>query len=338
MKKTGVLLIQLGTPDSPSKKDVRSYLRQFLNDPRVIDIAWWKRLLLVNGVIIPFRTANSSKIYQKLWQLSNGISPLLQHTQVITEQLNLLFEQENTYFHFAMRYKNPSLEVVLGEMKKQNYERIILIPLFPHYASASTGSAVEKALQIMQAWWAIPEIKVIAQFYDNVGYINSLVAHAKQYPLAAYDHIIFSYHGIPERHVDKVHPSGKCSDFNCENEINTQNALCYKATCYATTRLLVAKLGLKEGDYTVSFQSRLNDRWVAPYTDKVVEEWGKKGAKKLLVFSPSFVADCLETTVEIGVEYQEIFQRLGGEKVQLVESCNQDKIFIDGLAVLVREP
>jgi ferrochelatase len=237
-----------------------------------------------------------------------------------------------------MRYQNPSMDLVLERMKLANYDKIVILPLFPQYASASSGSAIEKAMSIIKKWWVIPEISIISQFYDNAGYIDSVVDNASKFNFKEYDHILFSYHGLPERQVDKVYEATDlCSDQPCESEVNDKNKFCYKATSYATTRLIAAKLGLSEKDYTVCFQSRLDKKWLTPFSDKIVEEWGKKGAKKLLVFSPAFVADCLETIIEIGEEYQEIFEKEGGEKVQLVPSSNSHPRFIDGLEQLIRE-
>ncbi len=337
-KKIGVLLIQLGTPDSPEKSDVRKYLSEFLNDPRVIDIAWLPRKLLVNGIIVPFRTSNSSKIYKKLWDHGGGVSPLITHSQNLQKKLAKKFDGQNVTIELAMRYKNPSMDSVLERMHKANYDKIIILPLFPQYASASSGSAIDKAMSIISKWWVIPEIEVISQFYENTGYLDSLVANAKKFDIPSYDHILFSYHGLPERQVDKVYENDDlCQDQPCESEINEKNKFCYKATCYATTRLIAEKLGLSENQYTVCFQSRLDKKWLEPFSDKVVEQLGKDGAKKLLVFSPAFVADCLETIIEIGDEYQEIFEANGGEKVQLVESCNDSDIFVDGLFELIAD-
>ena len=192
-------------------------------------------------------------------------------------------------------------------------------------------------MDIVSSWWVIPDIKLISQFWDNEGYIDSIVDNSKAFDFKDYDHILFSYHGLPERQVDKVYDNDLCEDHPCETEINEDNKFCYKATCYATTRKIAAKLGLQKSDYTVCFQSRLDKKWLTPFSDKVVEEWGDKGAKKLLVFSPAFVADCLETIVEIGTEYQEIFEDKGGEKVQLVPSSNDHERFIDGLEQELRE-
>jgi len=336
MKKTGVLLIQLGTPDSPKTSDVRRYLSEFLNDPRVIDLPWLARKLLVNGIIVPFRAPKSAKIYKELWEHGNGVSPLLTYTLESQRLLAERLQNENITVEVAMRYQNPSLDLVLDRMHKANYDQIIIIPLFPQYASASSGSAVEKAMNIIRKWWVIPEVKIVAQFYDHPAYIDAVVDRAKAFDLKEYDHILFSYHGLPERHVDKVYNDGLCEDQPCETEINADNTFCYKATSYATTRLIAEKLGIKEEDYTVCFQSRLDKKWLEPFSDKVVEEWGKKGAKKLLAFSPAFVADCLETIIEIGDEYQEIFEEFGGEKVQLVPSSNDHPRFIDCLEDLVR--
>ena len=336
MKKTGVLLIQLGTPDSPSISDVRTYLSEFLNDPRVIDLPWLARKILVNGIIVPFRAPKSAKIYKKLWEHGNGVSPLLTYSQSVQNLLAERLQNENITVEMAMRYKNPSMDLVLDRMHKANYDKIIIIPLFPQYASASSGSAIEKAMNLIRKWWVIPEIKIVNQFYDHPAYIDSIVERAKAFNFDDYDHILFSYHGLPERQVDKVYDDGLCEDQPCESALNEENKFCYKATSYATTRLIAAKLGLKETDYTVCFQSRLDKKWLTPFSDVIVEEQGKKGAKKLLAFSPAFVADCLETIIEIGDEYQEIFEEHGGEKVQLVPSSNDHPRFIDCLEDLVR--
>lgn len=332
-KKTGVLLINLGTPDSPSVSDVRSYLSQFLNDPRVIDIPWLSRKILVNLIIVPFRAPKSARIYKKLWT-ANG-SPLLFYSQQAQKLLQV--ELGDAYgVHLAMRYKNPSIPKVLEEMRKANYEKIIVLPLFPQYASASTGSALDEVMRVIRKWWVIPEVKLISQYYDHPVFIDAIIAQSKAFDLRDYDHILFSYHGLPERQVDKVYDDGRCQDHNCENEITGKNKFCYKATCYATTRMLAARLGIPRESYTVCFQSRLNKKWLKPFSDEVVEACAKKGMKKILVFSPAFTADCLETIIEIGDEYQEIFKEHGGEKVQLVPSLNDHPLWIQCLKDLVK--
>ncbi len=336
MKKTGVLLIQLGTPDSPKTNDVRRYLSEFLNDPRVIDIPWLGRKLLVNGIIVPFRAPKSAKIYKELWEHGNGISPLLTHSENVQKKLQKRLENQNVTVHLAMRYQNPSMYDVMEQMHQANYDHIVILPLFPQYASASNGSAIELANKIIAKWWVTPEISVINQFYDAEGYIDSILERAKEFNLADYDHVLFSYHGLPERQVEKVHSKDKnCDNSNCRTEINDENHFCYQATCFATTRLLVEKLGLTEDKYTVAFQSRLNQKWLTPFADKVVEKLAKEGKKKVLVFSPAFVADCLETVVEIGTEYQEIFESFGGKKIQLVPSSNNHDRFIDALEKMI---
>ncbi|MEY3437497.1 MAG: hypothetical protein RL265_82 [Bacteroidota bacterium] len=336
--KTGVLLIQLGTPDSPSTSDVRRYLSEFLNDPRVIDIPWLPRKLLVNGIIVPFRAPKSAKIYKELWAIGEGSSPLMTHTANVVKLVQDRFNASDVTIEMAMRYQNPSMDSVLERMRLANYDQIIILPLFPQYASASSGSAIEKAMNIIRKWWVIPEVKIINQFWNQEGYINSIVERAKTYDWKAYDHVLFSFHGLPERQVDKVYEgTDLCTDQPCESEINEENKFCYKATSFATARLIAEKLGMKESDYTVCFQSRLDKKWLTPFSDKVVEEWGKKGAKKLLAFSPAFVADCLETIIEIGEEYQEIFEEHGGEKIQLVPSSNDHPLFIDCLVDLIEK-
>ncbi len=336
--KTAVLLIQLGTPDSPKTSDVRRYLSEFLNDPRVIDIPWLARKLLVNGIIVPFRAPKSAKIYQDLWDQSGGQSPLLTHTTAVKEKLNKRFNDEPVDIYMAMRYQNPSLYDVVEKMRHGQYEHIVILPLFPQYASASSGSAIELATRLINQWWSIPSISIVHQFWQNEGYIGSIVDRASAFNIKDYDHILFSYHGLPQRHVDKVYPdSDLCEDHPCETDINASNHSCYKATSYATTRLLAERLGLTPEQYTVCFQSRLDKKWLTPFSDEVVEQLANKGAKKLLVFSPAFVADCLETVIEIGDEYQEIFNHHGGQDIHLVPSCNDHELFIDGLESIIRE-
>ncbi len=331
----GVLLINLGTPDSPTTADVRSYLYQFLNDPRVIDIPWLVRAIVFNLLVIPLRAPKSAKAYQELWTEQGA--PLLLYTKSVSEKLQ---EELGSGFHveYAMRYKNPSLRVVLEKMRKQNFQKIILVPLFPQYASASTGSALQRAMEIISKWWVIPEISVVSQYYDHETFVDALVAKGQQYDHSAYDHIIFSFHGVPIRHVDKVYDSGLCADHDCENEVTPENKYCYKATCYYTARTLAERLGISPERYTVAFQSRLGrDPWLEPFADHLIEERAKKGDKKLLVFSPAFTADCLETIIEIGEEYQELFEEHGGEKVQLVESLNDHPLWVQALKEIVLE-
>ena len=338
--KTAVLLINLGTPDSPSIKDVRKYLREFLNDPRVIDIPAVARFILVNLIIVPFRAPKSARIYEELWVhngLPDGIkgSPILYYGKSVQEKLQKTLGNDYDVY-LAMRYKNPSIDEVLSAIYKINYKKIIVIPLFPQYASATTGSVVDKVMKTISKWWVIPEVKFISQFYDDEGFINTIIERAKKYKLEDYDHLLFSYHGLPVRQVDKVYKDATlCKEHNCETEINETNKYCYKAACYTTTRLIVKKLGLSEDRHTVCFQSRLDKKWLEPFADKAIIEQAKKGAKRLLVFSPAFVADCLETLIEIGVEYQKLFEEHGGEKVQLVESLNDHPAWIETLKEMV---
>ena len=342
MNKTAIVLVNLGTPDSPSVKDVRKYLFEFLNDPRVIDIPAIARFFLVNLIIVPFRAPKSAKIYEHLW-INNGLpdgakgSPILHYGNSIREKLQIALG-ENYDVQLAMRYQNPSMDDVFENLYKKNLDKIIIIPLFPQYASATTGSVIDKAMKLISKWWVIPEIKFISQYYDNPGFIETIVERAKKYNIEEFDHVLFSYHGLPVRQVDKVYKDGTlCEEHNCEIEINETNQFCYKATCYATTRLIVEKLKLPPEKYTVCFQSRLDKNWLEPFADKVIIEQAKKGAKKLLVFSPAFVADCLETLIEIGFEYQKLFEEQGGEKVQLVESLNDHPMWIETLKEMVLE-
>ena len=326
------MLINLGQPDSPSVSEVRAYRSQFLNDPRVIDIPWLLRKILVNRVIVPLRAPKSAKVYRQLWT-ENG-SPLLYYGKKVVALLQKELPPEFTVY-LAMRYKNPSIPDVLETIRRENYDRIIVLTLFPQYASASTGSALEEVMHVLRKWWVIPEVDFVSQYYDHPRYIGAFVDRARKYRIEDYDHVLFSYHGLPERQVDKVHLTGSCVDHKCTTEINEENRYCYRASCYATTRLIASALGIPEDRYTVCFQSRLDEKWLTPFSDKVVIQCAQRGMKNILVFSPAFTADCLETVVEIGIEYQHLFQAHGGEKVQLVESLNDHPLWIECLKDLI---
>jgi len=330
MKKEAIVLINLGTPNSPSVKDVRNYLSEFLNDPFVIDINPIARFLLVNMIIVPFRAPKSAKAYQELW--TDEGSPLMVYGQKLEEKLRTKV-QDKADVYLAMRYQNPSMQKVFDEMKNKGYEKLTVIPLYPQYATSTTETIYVEMEKLMRSWSKLPEIKFIDQFYDHPLFIETIAKRAEKYNFDDYDHIIFSYHGLPKRQLNKLYRDATtCDDHDCSKEINDTNQKCYLATCYATTRLLVERLGLEEEQYSVGFQSRLGRGWVKPFTDKILEELAGQGKKNVLVFCPAFVSDCLETIVEIGIEYQEEFEEWGGHKVQLVESLNDHDIFVDCLA------
>lgn len=332
--KTGVLLINLGTPDSPSTADVRKYLTEFLNDPRVIDISPLARLLLVNLIIVPFRAPKSAKLYKKIW--TERGSPLLFHGVDVQKKLQESLG-DNYIVEFGMRYQNPGVHLALERLEKQNVNKLIILPMYPQYASSSTGSTIEHVKKLMSKWEVVPDISIISQFYNNPDFINTIVEISKKYNLNDYEHFIFSFHGLPERQIKKADCSGTClASKSCCDQINDNNHHCYRATSFETARSIVKGLNIPKDKYTVSFQSRLGkDPWIKPYSDKVIEAKAKEGIKKMLVFSPAFVADCLETIYEIGVEYDELFKEHGGEKIQLVESLNSHPLWIETLKRMV---
>ena len=332
--KTTVLLINLGTPDSPKTWDVRKYLSEFLNDSRVIDLPWLTRKLLVNLIIVPFRSTKSVTLYKEIWT-SDG-SPLLTNSKKLKNALQKELN-ESYVVELAMRYGNPNLKNVLHQIVKQQPDRIILFPLYPQYASSTTGSSLEKAIQIISKWKQIPKIKMIHHFHDHPGFIDSFAQRIKHYKPQSYDHIIMSYHGLPINQVVEAHSGNSCETIGCFYKKTEQNNYCYLASCYETTRLLAEKLNLQEKDYTVCFQSRLSKSWITPFTDEVVMDLAKNGSKRLLVISPAFVADCLETNHELGKELEERFEQNGGEELTLVESLNDLPQWVEALAGMVRE-
>ncbi len=332
--KTLLILINLGTPDSSKKKDVKNFLSQFLNDPRVIDIPWLLRKFLVNCIIVPFRTKNSSKIYSKIWHSTEG-SPLLKHTIELTQKLEHQLKLQNIDVTYAMRYQNPSMTSVLQEIKNKNYQKIIVFPMFPHYASSSTGSALEEFMRIVSKWWVIPELKIISQYFNQPEFINCIVNRTSEFPIHTYDHIVFSYHGLPISQVDKVYPNNDlCANHHCEHTYDNDNAFCYKAACFETSKLLIENLKIDPSKTTTSFQSRLTKKWIEPFSDEVIINLAKNGAKKILVFSPAFTADCLETLYEIEIEYLEIFKHHGGQELHMVKSLNSENDWVKAIETI----
>lgn len=331
----GVLLVNLGTPDSPSTGDVRKYLKEFLMDGRVIDIPIIPRTMLVKGIIAPFRAPKSAKEYAKLWE-ERG-SPLKFYGYDVRDMLQ---EKLGDGYKVAlgMRYQSPSIEEAIGELKSANVSRIIVIPLFPQYASATTGSVSEKVNSIVNQWQVIPSITHINQFMDHPKFIDAFVANGKaMMEQKEYDHVVFSYHGVPERHIHKSSVGDQCKLSTCCNSFHERNRYCYRAQCFYTSRLLAEGLGLKEDQYTTTFQSRLGkDPWIQPYTDEFLKELPGQGKKKVLAFSPAFIADCLETTLEVGEEFKEEFLHAGGEAWDLVPSLNDSPVWVECLEDLVK--
>ena len=337
MGKQGVLLVNLGTPNSPSTSDVRTYLGEFLMDGRVIDVPLVLRAILVKGIIVPFRGPKSAKLYKAIWSDTTG-SPLM-HYSIIQKDLLQQRLGEDYHVELAMRYQNPSIESALKLLKDAQVTSIKVIPMFPHYASASTGSVMDKVMKLVRKWQTIPNISFINSFHDDERMIEAFSDNGRKHQPEMYDHILFSFHGLPQRQLRKSdHSKVHCQKVeNCCSVLTENNKFCYSAQCHDTARLIAEKLELPKEKYSVCFQSRLGkDPWVQPYTSVVIEELAKKGVKRLLVFCPAFVADCLETVYEVSVEYGDEFKEMGGEHVQLVESLNDHPLWIDSLEGLVK--
>jgi ferrochelatase len=332
---TGILLINLGTPDEPSRAAVYRYLKQFLLDPRVIDINPFARNLLVRGIIVPFRSGQSAKLYKELWTEKG--SPLKYHGVSLRKQVQQLLGNEYVV-ELAMRYQSPSIESAIEKLMQAKVSKIKVFPMFPQYASASTGSAHQEVMRVLSGLQIIPELEFINSYPTWQPMIDLFVANSRKYDLAQYDHFLFSYHGLPQRQLQKADTFNhclKCAD--CCKTLTPVNQFCYSAQCHATTRVIVDQMGLKPEQYTICFQSRLGrDPWVQPYTAQVLEELAKSGTKRILVFCPAFTADCLETTVEVSIEYHEAFLKMGGEQLDLVESLNDSPAWAEALAKRLR--
>jgi ferrochelatase len=334
-QKKGVLLVNLGTPDSTAVGDVRKYLREFLSDKRVIDIPAIPRWMLVNLIIAPFRAPKSAKEYRKLWQ-DRG-SPLKFYGEDLQEAVQKELGDEYEVV-LAMRYQSPSIESGLKKLMEKNVSSIKVIPLFPQYASATTGSVIDKVMEVVKDWQIIPQIDFVSNFVEHEDFIGTFVNLGKKYMEGEkYEKVLFSYHGLPERQIRKGSVDGHCKLGSCCESLGPKNHLCYRAQCFETSRRIAAGLGLSEDQYITCFQSRLGkDPWIQPYTEDTLHKLAEEGVKKVLAFSPAFVADCLETTIEVGEEYKEEFVEAGGETWTLVESLNTNEQWIKCVADLAK--
>lgn len=332
--KTAVLLLNVGSPDKPKLWPVRKYLTQFLNDKNVIDLPWLLRTFLVNFIIIPFRLFRSTQLYRRLW--TDKGSPLIIYSQEMAEKLEAMTGRNFKVFS-AMRYGNPGYKEALRKIEAGGFKNLFVMPLFPQYAMSTTGTALEAVKKEIRQRNIDIQLIIKDQFYDHPLFIKALSRQIKKYNPSSYDHIIFSYHGLPDRHLEKCHPGISPADCQCDHYMPEYGGYCYRATCYATSRLMAQELKLAPDGYTVAFQSRLSKNWMAPFTDDVLLELVSKGCKRILVVAPSFVADCLETLIEIGEDYQKLFKEAGGEKLQLVSSLNASDLWIEALAEIVNE-
>ena len=337
MRRTVVLLVSLGTPKSPAVSDVRSYLREFLGDPRVLDMHSAMRWAVLHLFILPWRATKSGAAYSRIW--TDRGSPLLTHSRALAEAVGKSLG-ERFCVELAMRYGEPSTAAALGRLEAADVGQIAVLPLFPHYASSSRGSALEHVYAQAGGHRNVPSLTVIPEFYDHPAFISAL-AQVSQPTLADFrpDHVVLSFHGVPERELRRGDASGThCLESDgCCDRIQAGNRRCYRAPAHATSRAFTDSLGLAEGSYTVAFQSRLGrTAWIQPYTDRVLTQLAQDGVRRVAVLCPSFVADCLETLEEIGIRAREQWKEIGGEKLLLVPCVNDHPTWVDGVAEMVR--
>ena len=328
---TGLLLINLGTPDEPTTPAVRRYLKEFLSDPRVIDINAVGRALLLRLVILPFRPARSAEAYTKIWDAKRG-SPLLAHSQDLAAAVQTKLGNA-WHVELAMRYGNPSIASALDKLRTAAVDRIVVLPLYPQYAASSTATSVARVMELATSHWDVSPIDVVPAFYADTGFLAAFAAVARPVLVETKpDHVLFSFHGLPERQVKRS--GGETCAFNtCCDQITTANHNCYRAQCFATARDLAQRLAVT--DYTVCFQSRLGRTpWIQPFTDVVIDEVAKRGKKRVAVMCPAFVADCLETLEEIGIRAREQFKAAGGEELTLVPSLNATPAWVDAVCAI----
>ena len=333
----GVLLVNLGTPDAPTPGAVRRYLREFLSDPRVIDIHPVARKLLLELVILPVRPRKSAEAYAKIWTAEG--SPLLTLSRALEAKVRAAMGP-GYLVELAMRYGSPSIPDALGRLRAGGARRLLVAPLYPQYSSSATGSSVEAVFAALAGQHVVPAVSVLPAFYDDPGFISAFAAvGAPVLERERPDHVLFSFHGLPERHVRASDHSGQhcLRSASCCEAIGEANRDCYRAHCFATARALAARLALAPGSWSVSFQSRLGRTpWIKPYTDLRLDELAREGKRRLCVFCPAFVADCLETLEEIGLRARAQFLAAGGESLALVPSLNASEAWVGALVQLLR--
>ena len=336
MSKKGLLLINLGSPDSTTVSDVRKYLREFLMDGRVLDTPWPIRWCVVNLAILPSRPKESAEAYEKIWTPEG--SPLVVSSHHIQRELQRRLGNE-AVVALAMRYQNPSIESAITKLKEQGVTELLVFPLFPHYAMSSFETAVVRAQELAARIAPAMRLQIAKPYYDNPEYIAALVASAKPYLQQEYDHLLFSFHGLPERHLRKADPTGShcLSVPNCCETPCVAHATCYRAQCFATMRAFVEATGIPPKKYSVAFQSRLGrDPWLKPYTDFELTRLAGEGVKKILVICPAFVSDCLETLEEIAMRGKETFLEGGGADLKLIPCMNEHPRWLEALEKIIR--
>ena len=336
--KTGILLINLGTPDSPSTRDVRIFLRELLSCKRVFDINPLARWFVLNLLILPFRPRKSARAYKKIW-MDEG-SPLLVFSEKLKTALLEEFVGKDIPLEFGMQCRKPSLQNAIAKLRGQNCDQIIVLPLYPQYASSSYGAAIEDLYKVILNDWNMPYLRIIPPFFSDSRFIDAWTKIGLPYIEKKPDHVLFSFHGLPLRHLKKSDYTGKwCqNDYSCCKELIDENRNCYSAQCYQTAKLLAKSLKIEEENWSVSFQSRLGrDEWVKPYTEPHLKELAERGMKRIVVFCPSFVADCLETIEEIGISAAEHFKEYGGEELKLVPSLNNHPERVLALTSIIRQ-
>lgn len=337
VSRKGLLLVNVGTPDEPTTPAVRRYLREFLSDPRVLDIPTAGRWALLNLVILPTRPKKSAEAYASVWGEEG--SPLMAHSVAFTKKLQAELG-EGWAVELGMRYGNPSLPSAIAALEARGVDEIVCFPLYPQYSSAATGTAKERVMEILRGKWNVPPARFVGAFYDEPSFLDAFAAVARpQIEAFRPDFVLLSYHGLPERHMRRGDPTGAhcLAKRDCCARVGEANKYCYRAQCYATTRGLVERLGLAEGAYETTFQSRLGRTpWIRPYTDEALPEIRKRGFKRVAVLCPAFVADCLETVEEIGVRAKEDWEEVGGEALELVTSLNAHDVWVRAAADILR--
>ena len=336
-----ILILNVGTPAEPTARGLRQFYKFFFSDPFVFDMPGWSRWLLRNFIILPFRAPKTAKDYKKIW-LENG-SPLKVYTEELCENLQKSLDPSKNRIVVAMgmAYSEPFISDTMSRLQRQGVRDILILPLFPQYSTATTGSLIHGVEQAAAKWEEVPRMVMVDDLYSELAFVNAWASLINKHlprdnPGTNVEHVIFSYHGLPEKNIKKADENNYCEFGSCCDVINEKNQSCYRAQCMQTTRSIVAALGWREDFYSIAFQSRFGrDPWIQPYLDEHLIQLAGRGVKRVAVATPSFVSDCLETIHEIGIEYRKLFIEHGGEELILIPNLNNDENWFSAVVQII---
>lgn len=334
MRGKAIILVNVGSPEEPSVRAVRKYLSQFLNDPLVIDLPPLLRRILVNFLILPFRSARSAAMYREIW--TEGGAPLVRSHQSLAKRLQTVVP-DGVRVYGVMRYGRPSFTELMDSLRRDPPQEVVVFPMYPQEAASTTGSVRKEGLRCLESWPQKPNFRIAGAFYHHPAYLRVFADRIRACQPLSFERIVFSYHSLPLRHLQKDHPAVSPETCHCHREKPLEGHFCYRAACYDTSRLLVAEAGLPEKRCLTAFQSAMGKQWLGPFTEEVLLSLARQGVKKVLVVLPGFTADNLETLFEVRKTFADLFLRAGGEELVMADSLNDREEWVQALSEILGE-